>query len=183
MTGGNLFVADDLECDHSVYGAQFQGGQSVQITSSFLGSSGQPFSGTYCGSGPGNGITFAASFVGDAELSNNRIYGNCGNGVVVTAGSDVTLTGNTIGDNSQYAANTYHGVVFGPNISNFSVNSNRIGAVAPGLSAAQAYCVFVSSGSSDYYNITNNNCQGNTSGTVLNGAGGAHTTITGNIGP
>jgi hypothetical protein len=80
----------------------------------------------------------------------------------------------------------YHGIAVSANISHFTIESNFIGGPLGGIGLIttnlQGYGVFISTGSSDYFNILGNDLTGNISGAISNSATGTNININNNLG-
>lgn len=163
QAGSAFTVADDLECDHSQFGIQIQGGTGIQFVNSWFGS-------TYVGSG----LTFTSGFSGFASVSASHIRDNASAGVLINGSGGVQLVGNVISGNAS------GNVLVGGGVSNFQINSNILGV--PG-DPTSSFCVAVNTGASNYYTIANNMCGANNSAGVVDNGSGSKKSVTGNVGP
>lgn len=162
-SGASFLVLDDFECDHSVNGANINGGTGIQIVNSWFGST-----------LTGNGLTFGSGFSGFASISNSHIRDNAAIGVLINGSGGVQVVGNVI------SGNATADVAVGANISNFQINSNQLSV--PGDPTA-TYGALVNSGTSNYYVIANNLCASTATNCVVDGGSGSKKSVTGNVGP
>ena len=171
--GAVFVVLDDFECDHSLYGASFEGGNVVQSVNGFYGST-----------LAGNGVTFHEGFTGNAQFTNNDIRGNFQHGVLLNGGTDVVFTGGVIGNNSQATSGGFNGFAVGANVSRFTITGIRSGAIKqdslPAI-ASQGYGICVNAGNSDDYVIANNNLVGNVIGGLGDGGTGTNKMVVNNL--
>jgi hypothetical protein len=162
----------DLECDHNQQAAVvLTAGQGFYGTSLWLGS---------CIAG--NGLTIAASHLGEVAIGESRIMGNAQHGMLIQNGPvDVQVSNCVIVNNSApNQPGTYNGVTVAAGASNFSVTNCRIGTLPP-FSPSQGWGVLVSSGTSDNYVIANNNLTRNIEGGLSDGGTGANKIVTPNL--
>lgn len=173
LPGSSLIVLDDLECDHTLYGAVFDGGNVIQSTNGFYGST--------LG---GNGVTFTGNFTGNAQFTNNDIRGNSQNGVLLNGGTDIVFTGGVIGNNSQQSHGVFNGITVGSGVSRFTITGVRSGAIDQGSgtpSPHQAFGILVAAGPSNQYLITGNNLTGNFYGGLGDGGTGTNKVVANNL--
>jgi len=119
-------------------------------------------------------------------ISSSRFINNQQHGIFLQGGTNYTITGNQIGMNSMQGSSLYHGIAVSANISHFTIESNFIGGPLGGIGLLttnlQGYGVFISTGSSDYFNILGNDLTGNISGAISNSATGTNININNNLG-
>jgi hypothetical protein len=119
-------------------------------------------------------------------ISSSRFINNQQHGIFLQGGTNYTITGNQIGMNSMQGSSLYHGIAVSANISHFTIESNFIGGPLGNIGLLttnlQGYGVFISTGSSDYFNILGNDLTGNISGAISNSATGTNTNINNNLG-
>lgn len=101
-------------------------------------------------------------------------------GLALQGGTNVRVRG------GQIAQNGDNGVYVAPGVSYWSVVNATIGKTA-GLAGNANYAVFVDNGSSDYFQVQDNNVAGNGAAATANGAvsdssSGTHKSVLGNIG-
>ena len=165
MVGG---IADDYECDGSVHGTVFNDGDGIQISNSFLSDSSS-----------GNGVSFGSTFSGFALLSTNHIRDNSAYGVLNNgATGQVSLSGNIISGNPSGNIATAAGVSY------FDYTGNIIQRTYA-FDPTSAYCIFIASGNSDYFNVSGNVCGPSNTAKISNGASGGtgtHWIVGGNPG-
>lgn len=131
-------------------------------------------------SGSGNGF-YIDTNVSDVDFQ-GRICNNGGHGAVIAAsGSDVKIHDSTISGNSLGSSGTFHGIVVSANVSNFHLRNNICKPTA-GLNNTQGWGILVNSGSSDDYDIINNDCTGNVTGAISDGGSGTNKFVHSNVG-
>lgn len=180
-TGKNIAACffNEVLCDASPAGYGFafvdNGGKIGDINIVNCWAATNYLSGVICGTNC-NGIL----------ISSSRFINNQQHGIFLQGGANYTITGNQIGMNSMQGSALYHGIAVAPNVSHFTINSNFIGGPLGGIgvltSNLQNYGVFISTGSSDYFNILSNDLTGNISGAISNSATGTNININNNLG-
>lgn len=136
--------------------------------------------------GTGHGLSIVGSVNGIA-VNGGQYINNAGDGIYLgTGASNVTINGAAVCNNSTSGSGTYHGIAVAANVSNFiisGVQSGNCGYPAnQSWASNQNYGIFVASGTSNHYNIINNNLPGNVSGTISDGGSGTDKLICGNFG-
>lgn len=124
----------------------------------------------------GSGTVDGLEFIGHRSLNNQQH----GAHVVLAAAKNVRFSRGMFAGNSGAATGSYHGIVLGAGVSEFSIDGVQAGT-AGSFGASQGYGVLVVSGASDNYAITNNDLRGNTVGGLSDGGSGANKTIIGNL--
>jgi len=169
-----FFVGFDCGSDHPFAGGYvLNAGFSVILTACFIGS---------CLTN--NGVLASTGFKGELQISNCRIEGNAGNGVLLQNGPQPTLiTGSLIANNSGgTSVGLNHGISIAPNASHITIVGNRIGANSLGGNN-QGFGIFFNSGSSDFVIIEGNDVSTNVNGGITIGTiTGTHNVIKDNPG-
>jgi hypothetical protein len=111
-------------------------------------------------------------WIGSLSLVGNIMYQGY-NGVDLAAGTSAVISSNTIYGNANDA------VLVAAGISHWLVTGNELGSAGGFFGNNNASGVIVTTGASDYYNITNNICHP-TPTCVTDGGSGTHKTISGN---
>ena len=114
-----------------------------------------------------------------------KILNNDHHGVLINGGGttfkNISIDGSDIGNNSQEAGGTWHGIAVAANASEFSLRNNRIGDVLNGSSTQQGWAILIAAGTSNNYVITSNDLRGNNSGGLSDGGTGTAKQIFGNL--
>ena len=117
----------------------------------------------------GTGARTGISFV------DHHSFANAVNGLHVEKGNDVRVLGGI------FAHNTGDGIVFAANVNEFSVIGARCGPAA-GFNANSGWGINVIAGTSNNYQIINNDVRGNTTGSISDAGTGATKNISANLG-
>ena len=119
-------------------------------------------------------------------INSSRFINNQQHGIFLQGGVNYTISSNQIGMNSMQGSALYHGIAVAANVSHFTITSNFIGgplgAIGNLTSNLQNYGVFVSTGTSNYFNILSNDLTGNVGGAISNGGTGTTININNNLG-
>lgn len=131
------------------------------------------FAGTTGSNSPGiNATTVGASaVVDDLTFIACRILNNGGNGVALAFGTNFRFSECTIAGNSQSSSNTLDGINVAANITDFSIQNCRIGAVGT-ASNTQRWAINIAAGTSTRFVISGNDLRLNATGALSqNGTG------------
>ena len=117
-----------------------------------------------------------------ATIAGNSIRDQEWNGIALdAAASNVTITGNTV-INSGLAAGLHPaGLVLAANVSDVVINGNTF-SDTQGVSATQAYGIYITAGTSNNITITGNKLTGNVTGPIFDGGSGLNKAIAHNVG-
>jgi hypothetical protein len=119
-------------------------------------------------------------------ISSSRFINNQQHGIFLQGGANYTITGNQIGMNSMQGSSLYHGIAVAANVSHFTIESNFIGGPLGNIGLLttnlQGYGVFISTGTSNYFNILGNDLTGNISGAISNSGSGTTINVDNNLG-
>jgi hypothetical protein len=150
--GPNLTIAQYLQ-----NGIAMSSGYGVQIVGNQFGRC------LITNCGP---ISAFVGFAGDAIIANNEVTGVFNTGVFVGAGQRTVINSNHFGVGTT-------GVSIAANVHDFTVEGNVFGSAIWGNTTN---AITVATGSSDYYFITGNTCNGSTTG-VQDFGSGTHKTV------
>lgn len=140
----SVFIADSAFGANWAAGISAQAGRGLNVKGAQLANCVNPV----CA-----GILFGASWGGDTTITNSLMFSNA-IGINMLAGTNTTITGNSIFNSSSGA------IVVQANVSKFTITDNNVGTSA--FWGANAVGVFVQIGTSDFYNISNNITNGAT---------------------
>lgn len=116
------------------------------------------------------GISLGTSYTGDTSIESNNIFLNP-IGINIQSGISTSIIGNSIAGSSTSAIN------IATNVTDFIIANNKLGSSS--VWGINAKAVVIQTGSSDFYNVTNNLIHNATSG-ITDGGTGTHKTLTGN---
>jgi hypothetical protein len=162
---GDGIIATDLEIDHAYdfgifleegYDAQFHGGT---VTSCQFDA----------------GVRIGAGYGVDWTIEGMRIFGNAKAGISVAHGSG-KIQNNRIGHNGTLTANTYDGISVDDGVTRFVITGNFVGELGY-TGNAQRTGIQLNGTLSDDYCVTGNDCSGNLTAAIFNGAGVATTRV------
>uniref|UniRef100_A0A6M3J6Y7 Uncharacterized protein n=2 Tax=viral metagenome TaxID=1070528 RepID=A0A6M3J6Y7_9ZZZZ len=106
---------------------------------------------------------------------------NQNQGVVFNYGTNLFVSDSDISGNSKAAANTSDGFVVASDISEWGIQSSRLGNHVVGA-GTQRYGIFVISGASNNYSIQSNDLRGNGTGALSDGGTGTTKIVRNNLG-
>lgn len=131
-----------------------------------------------------SGIRFSTSLLNGAQVQGSNIRANQEHGVLIAAGTNVSVKDNEIFNNSLKTSTVYHGVAVAAGVGDFVVDGNISGQGGYDFQVGginqQGYGVFVAVGASDRYMIINNRCPANGTGAVSDGGAGVNKTVSNN---
>ncbi len=156
-----FFSSFDLGVDHPFNtGVELTGGNSAMFANAWIGSA-----------LTSNGVLANTNFKGEIQITNSRIAGNNGNGILFQSGPVNNLVSNSVIENNSAgtAPGVNHGISIAANASHLIINGNRIGAAFNGGNN-QGSGIFITSGTSDFLVITDNDLNGNVNSGLSNGA-------------
>lgn len=130
----------------------------------------------------GNGVAVAGSggTIDTLSFVNHRAFNNMSAGIVLNAGTNISIDSSNFAGNSTGTSGTSPGIAIAAGVSNFSISNCRLGPQAQ-FPNTQNYGIVVNSGASDNYIIIGNNTQGNVTGGIFNGGTGSHTVVANNL--
>jgi hypothetical protein len=134
------------------------------------------------GSKTGNGINFTNPRTNGFVWTGGFIRGNHLNGVLIQAGTNIEIAGAQISANGQQNGtqdNTY-GVKVAAGVGHFKIANCFLGPTGYD-NQTQSYGVFIASGASDFFQVTNNMDTGNTKGHIIDNSTGKHKVVSGNL--
>ena len=135
--------------------------------------------------GTGNGLAIVGSGVNGVAVNGGQYINNAADGILINGATNVQINGPMVYGNSTSGSAYYNGIAVAANTSNFQISGVVSGyggyPYANSWGNKQSYGVFVASGTSNHYNIINNNLPGNVTGTLLDGGSGTDKTICGNL--
>jgi hypothetical protein len=163
LTAHNTYLSDGTTIEGLLIDA-------LAATSKVAGLS---FSQTWTSSSVGGAGVYIANSGGgtvdDIRFDLHRIFANGGHGLVITGGSNVSVTNTDICGNGTLTANTYDGVVVQAGIGKVMLQGNRIRS-ACGSVSNQQFAGIAFLGAGDDVLVQNNDLRGNqTSGLTLAG--------------
>jgi hypothetical protein len=161
----------DLEVDHTFFaGVTASGGLGLHIDGSWIASN-----------ITGNGIQTIGAFLGELQVSNTRVMGNAGHGILIGAGTQSKINDNFLVMNSSFTHGSYNGLTIGAGVTDFTVTNNTTGVITP-FGSTNQYCgILVSPGASNVYVITNNAQHGNVNCGVSDGGTGGSKIVNNNM--
>lgn len=134
------------------------------------------FSNCWFGGNTFYGFQVLRGSVKGITIDSSEFLGNGNDGFRIEEGASVDgvkINGCSI------AGNGGSGISLGAGTSNFMIIANRIGPC--GDYTGNLYGIYIPTGSSDYYIISNNDLHGNTSGQIVDGGQGTHKSVINNI--
>lgn len=141
-----------------------------------------------CSSTGGSGLTIQGGGSGQVDgvvVTGGFYSNNFKSGIDFAVCTNITIQGASVFNNSQQGSTDWSGISVGANTNGFIISgcTSGLGGRDSLISSAnlQGYGIVVNTGSSDYYNIVNNRCPSNVTGSVLDGGTGSHKTLTGNL--
>lgn len=104
----------------------------------------------------------------DILIIGSRVVHNNKHGIYLEGGNQVSVTGNSVINNSVESAGTYDGIHVAPNLNEFKISGNKcISGISSYASGTAGYGIQVASGTAtNYYQISDNMCYPNLSGYV-----------------
>lgn len=128
------------------------------------------------------GVSFNNADTDGVTISGMTVINNGGNGIELIQGTNISIVGGSqIYFNDTDAAGA-HGIEIAANVSGWTISGNRIGQGGQFAGNNQDYGVFINTGSSDEYIITDNDLTGNSIGAINSIANGTDKEIRGNKG-
>lgn len=130
-------------------------------------------------SATGRGATLGSGMTGALAVRGCHVWANALNGIAFGGGNArLQLHGNRVNNNSVAAPNTYAGIWAVPNSKRLSIKDNFAGD-DPWGGTAQKYGIQIDAGS-DNFIVTGNECLGNGTAGLFNGAGTGPTKLVAN---
>jgi hypothetical protein len=137
---------------------------NIQITNSGSGNTvGLTFTNCWSGTATNYGVLIdkpGAGLVQGVRWVGGKVFHNGLAGFRLAGGLDVHITDTDIIANSQTSSGSRHGVEVAAGVSDFSVQSCRIGGGYQ-QGNTQGFAIHLDAGASDHYMIVNNDCHGN----------------------
>ena len=186
MLLGSIFINGLMASDNKDFGVQIwltdtSTVSGIYFTNSMFATNGMlytPYSGA-------RGVCISSSSTGAVEgfyFSQCDFFQNGGHGFYASGGTDFRFTGCTFVNNGKQSNNAYSGAYFEAGVSNFQFVGNKFFSGVRGDVSMQAYGVYIVTGASNYYIITDNEFKGNNLGAIYNGASGAERIVRNNRG-
>lgn len=141
-------------------------------------------SGTFvmgCNSTADGFLVLGTQLLSQILITGGRYQNNAGNGIHLSAGSGIQITGASIDANSQLQNNLANGILVDSATSHWQVSSNTIGNLPGFVFNKQANGVAISGGSSDY-TITGNRFAANVSQAIADQSLASHRVVHSNLG-
>lgn len=138
-------------------------------------------------SSEGHGVVLENKNIDGLSIDNSTINANCGYGVLLNNGKNISVSGNKILSNGRCRNNPHlRGSVFiRSGLSNFSITNNQIGVGGYfnniSASGSAQYGIWIDKGQSDDYIISLNRGFGNKVGMLNDQAKGHHAYVSGNV--
>lgn len=180
-SGGDRVLAGFLSsviadtCDNSGFNFLTNGGEVADINmSSCWGSS--------CGVvDNGHGLYINGTVKG-VIVDGCRFINNQGDGILISAGLDVSISNTQCLANSQQGLSLKHGLEIGAGVTQWSVIGGVFGLGGQFATNNQGYGILINAGASDNYQIIGANLLGNNTGSLSDGGTGTVKHIYGNVG-
>jgi hypothetical protein len=127
------------------------------------------------------GILMGTGTIDDINFIGQRVFFNGKEGIKLNGGINIKFNGFSVAGNSASSSGTYDGIYVAANVTKFSF-VNGSSTQSDQANNTQKYGILVAAGTSDYYNISNNDLHTNVTGALSDGGTGTHKEIHDNVG-